>query len=124
MKDDPVYAAARALIDTAYANGSWSLEDEIDALATALHQGEWETNRISAVGKAEIAKVTGTAPALAALPTMSGDYVMVPREVLVRARNLAMDRTVRAPTPECAHFGAIAQDLDAMLYSASPTGGE
>ena len=60
----------------------------------------------------------------AALPTMSADYVMVPREVLVRARNLAMDRTVRAPIPECANFGAIAQDLDAMLYSAPFTGGE
>ena len=34
------------------------------------------------------------------------------RRALIDARNLAMTNTVKARTPECGDFGAIAQDLD------------
>ena len=46
------------------------------------------------------------------------DYVMVPREALQRARDLAMRQTAEARIPECGDFGAIAQDLDAMIAAA------
>lgn len=36
-------------------------------------------------------------------------------EAIKRARDLAMRMTVEARIPECGHFGAIAQDLDAAL---------
>jgi len=34
---------------------------------------------------------------------------------LRRARNTAMEQTVRARIPECGNFGAIAQDLDFLM---------
>lgn len=39
---------------------------------------------------------------------------------LRRARDLAMRMTVEARIPECGHFGAIAQDLDAILSLKPP----
>src|SRR5690606_19361761 len=47
------------------------------------------------------------------------EWVLVPRELLDEARNIAMEWTVKGRVPECGQFGQIAQDLDAMLAAAS-----
>ena len=43
------------------------------------------------------------------------EWVLVPRELLEEARNIAMEWTLKGRVPECGQFGQIAQDLDAML---------
>lgn len=48
------------------------------------------------------------------------EWVLVPRELLDEARNIAMEWTLRGRVPECGKFGQIAQDLDAMLAAAPP----
>lgn len=47
-----------------------------------------------------------------------GKWVLVPRELLDEARNIAMEWTLKGRVPECGQFGQIAQDLDAMLADA------
>ena len=46
------------------------------------------------------------------------EFVRVRRDALQRARDTAMEWTVRGRIPECGEFGGIAQDLDAMLSAA------
>ena len=46
-------------------------------------------------------------------------YALVPVEPLKRARDTAMEWTLRGRIPECGQFGGIAQDLDAMLAAAN-----
>src|SRR5690606_7829358 len=55
-----------------------------------------------------------------------GEWVLVPRELLEEARNIAMEWTLKGRVPECGQFGQIAQDLDAMLAAAQqpPIGGD
>ena len=48
------------------------------------------------------------------------EFVRVRRDALQRARDTAMEWTVRGRIPECGEFGGIAQDLDAMLSAAPP----
>src|SRR5690606_18529397 len=49
-----------------------------------------------------------------------GEWVLVPRELLDEARNIAMEWTLKGRVPECGQFGQIAQALDAMLATAPP----
>src|SRR5690606_29592381 len=49
------------------------------------------------------------------------DWVLVPRELLEEARNIAMEWTLKGRVPECGPFGQIAQDLDAMLAATPPS---
>lgn len=59
-------------------------------------------------------------PEQPAAPSNAREWVLVPRELLGEARNIAMEWTLKGRVPECGKFGQIAQDLDAMLAAAQP----